>query len=45
MNWFYIAQRDYSIYQDKVRIQVYVDNGKITADQYYQITGETYATI
>jgi Phage uncharacterised protein (Phage_XkdX) len=42
MNWFLIAQRDYSIYQDNTRIAAFVKNGKISAEQYLEITGEEY---
>jgi uncharacterized XkdX family phage protein len=42
MNWFLIAQRDWSIYGDMARIKNFVVMGKITPEQYTQITGETY---
>lgn len=42
MNWFVIAQRDWSIYQDKARIASFVVKEKISAEQYQQITGEVY---
>lgn len=43
MNWFLIAQRDWEIYHDLARIQNFVIKGKISADQYEEITGEVYA--
>lgn len=42
MDWFQIAQDDWNIYQDPTRIADYVKMGKITADQYQQITGQVY---
>jgi hypothetical protein len=42
LNWYLIAQRDWSLYKDKSRIAVFVENAKITALQYEQITGEIY---
>lgn len=42
MNWFLIAQKDWSIYHDKARIASFVVKLKITAEQYEQITGEIY---
>jgi uncharacterized XkdX family phage protein len=39
MNWFLIAQRDYNLYQDPARIKNFVNMGKITTDQYKEITG------
>jgi uncharacterized XkdX family phage protein len=41
MNWFLIAQRDWSIYHDTARIRNFVTMGKITEAQYTQITGDT----
>ena len=34
MNWFSIAQKDWSIYHDTARIKSFVTKGKITAGQY-----------
>lgn len=42
MNWFLIAQRDWAINHDTKRISDFVLKGKITAEQYGQITGEIY---
>jgi hypothetical protein len=42
MNWFLIAQRDWSLYHDKTRIVSFVEKGKISAEQYEQVTGEIY---
>jgi hypothetical protein len=42
MDWFKLAQNDWNIYQDKTRITQYVIKGKITAEQYEEITGELY---
>ena len=42
MNYFLFAQNDWNVYHDKERIAMYVQKGKITADQYFEITGETY---
>lgn len=42
MNWFLIAQRDWNIYKDHNRIKNFVVRGKITADEYFQITGDSY---
>lgn len=42
MNWFYIAQRDWSIYHDTLRIKSFVVKAKITEAQYQEITGEAY---
>ena len=42
MNWLLLAQRDYEIYKDNTRIKGFVQKGKITEDQYKDITGETY---
>lgn len=43
MDWFSIAQNDWSVYQDISRIAKYVQYNKITAEQYQQITGAVYA--
>jgi hypothetical protein len=37
MDWFYFAKKDYEIYQDTVRLQNFVDLGKITQAQYDEI--------
>jgi hypothetical protein len=42
MNWLYIATRDFAIYQDAERIKQYVIKGKITAAQFFDITGVVY---
>jgi Phage uncharacterised protein (Phage_XkdX) len=42
MNWFLLAQRDYEIYQDPIRIKGFVQKLKITETQYQEITGEIY---
>lgn len=42
MDWYKIAQNDWNIYQDKARIAVYVQKGKITDVQYQEISGESY---
>lgn len=42
MDWFGVAQDDWTYYQDPTRIADYVKYNKITADQYQQITGEVY---
>lgn len=42
MNWFSYAQTDWEIYHDKLRIQKYVQFGKITPEQYEEITGDPY---
>jgi hypothetical protein len=42
LDWFNLAERDYKIYQDNTRIKVYVQNNKITPEQFLEITGVTY---
>jgi Phage uncharacterised protein (Phage_XkdX) len=42
LDWFSLAERDYKIYQDNARIKAYVQNNKITPEQYLDITGEAY---
>jgi uncharacterized XkdX family phage protein len=42
MNWVQIATNDWNTYHDKARIANFVVKGKITAEQYEQITGEPY---
>jgi uncharacterized XkdX family phage protein len=42
MNWFQIAKNDWNTYHDTARIKNFVVKGKITAEQYQEITGETY---
>jgi len=44
LNWFQIAQRDWSIYHDTSRIKSFVEKEKITIDQYTEITDEPYVT-
>jgi uncharacterized XkdX family phage protein len=43
MDWFQYAKNDWEVYHDTVRIKQFVLKGKITTDQYTQITGEVYA--
>jgi hypothetical protein len=45
MDWFSYAQNDWSIYHDTTRIAKYVQYGKLTSDQYEQITGEPYVIL
>jgi uncharacterized XkdX family phage protein len=40
MDWYAYAQNDWNIYHDPTRIQKYVEFGKITQEQYNEITGE-----
>lgn len=42
MDWYQYAQNDWEVYHDPSRIAKYVEFGKITPEQYEQITGETY---
>lgn len=42
MNWFQIAKNDWNTYHDSSRIKSYVVKGKISIDQYTEITGEPY---
>lgn len=42
MDWRLLAQRDYDIYHDNTRIKAFVQKGKITETDYFDITGETY---
>lgn len=42
MNWFLIAQRDFGLYKDPSRIRNFVTMGKITEEQFTEITGEAY---
>lgn len=42
MDWLMIANSDLRIYKDVVRIKNYVLRGKITEQQYEEITGEPY---
>jgi uncharacterized XkdX family phage protein len=42
MNWLQIAERDWATYHDTARISSFVEKGKITAEQYQEITGEAY---
>jgi uncharacterized XkdX family phage protein len=42
MNWVQIATNDWNTYHDTTRIANFVVKGKITAEQYQQITGEPY---
>lgn len=45
MDWFSYAQNDWSIYHDTTRIAKYVQFGKLTSDQYEEITGEPYVIL
>jgi uncharacterized XkdX family phage protein len=42
MDWTLQAENDWAIYHDITRMKKYVQYGKITAEQYEQITGEPY---
>lgn len=42
MDWYLVAQNDWSVYHDPTRIHKFVEFNKITAAQYTQITGEPY---
>ncbi|PLR93184.1 XkdX family protein [Bacillus sp. T33-2] len=42
MDWFKLANNDWNIYHDPERIKQFVLKGKITAEQYEEITGEPY---
>lgn len=42
MDWYKQAENDWSIYQDVTRIKKYVHFGKISAEQYFEVTGEPY---
>lgn len=42
MDWFQYAQSDWEVYHDKTRIAKFVQYGKITPEQYQQITDEPY---
>jgi uncharacterized XkdX family phage protein len=42
MDWQLFAQNDWDVYHDPTRIAMYVQKGKITADQYQTITGQPY---
>jgi Phage uncharacterised protein (Phage_XkdX) len=42
MNWLLIAQRDWSLYKDPLRIKNFVLMGKISAEQYKEITDLDY---
>lgn len=42
MDWYKQAGNDWSIYQDLARIKKYVQFGKITSEQYEEITEESY---
>jgi hypothetical protein len=42
MDWFKYAQNDWVIYHDTSRIKKYVQFGKITEEQYFEVTGEAY---
>jgi uncharacterized XkdX family phage protein len=42
MNWMLFATNDWEVYRDAIRIANYVQKGKITPEQYEQVTGQTY---
>lgn len=43
MDWFKIIKTNYDAgYYTKDQVRSFVDKGKITPEQYQQITGETY---
>lgn len=42
MDWYHIAQKDWEIYRDHSRIAQYVAHGKLTPEQFKEITGEEY---
>lgn len=42
MDWVYIAELDYSIYQDKMRLRNFVIKGKISETDFKNITSEDY---
>jgi hypothetical protein len=42
MDWFLIASNDWKIYNDTTRIKNYVIKGKITPEQYQEITDVVY---
>ena len=46
MNWFTIVKRyyDWGCYTND-NVKVFVDNGKITPEQYLEITGEEYPVV
>jgi uncharacterized XkdX family phage protein len=43
MDWFQYARSDWEVYHDPNRIKVFVQKGKITTNQYQDITGEPYS--
>lgn len=42
MDWFLVAKNDWDVYHDKNRIGMFIQKGKITQEQYKEITGEPY---
>jgi hypothetical protein len=42
MDWMQFAVSDWEVYGDPYRIGVYTEKGKITPEQYEEITGEPY---
>jgi uncharacterized XkdX family phage protein len=42
MDWNQAAKNDWEVYHDPTRIAMYVKKGKITPEQYQQVTGQTY---
>jgi uncharacterized XkdX family phage protein len=45
MDWFTVCKNDWEVYHDSTRIGMFVQKGKITPEQYQQITGEAYVTV
>lgn len=45
MNWYQYAMNDWTFYRSESRIQMYVEKGKITQEQYHSIVngGESNA--
>ncbi len=43
MDWMLYARMDWGVYHDPTRIAVYVEQEKITPEQYKEITGLDYA--
>ena len=42
MDWMYQVRNDWHFYQDVNRIKKYVEFGKISIDEYEEVTGEPY---
>jgi hypothetical protein len=43
VDWFLVAKNDWEVYKDNGRISMFVLRGKITSEQYEEITGEPYS--